>query len=99
MKINGTEYTTPALTFANLCKLEDWGLTVNDMAKRPLGFLAAFVALAVGGDLEDGKSAIEKHIEGGGTIDAISDELSQAVDNSGFFKMENQTKEEKKISA
>lgn len=39
MKINNVEYTTPALTFANLCKLEDWGLTVNDMAKRPLGFL------------------------------------------------------------
>lgn len=99
MKINGTEYTTPVLTFANLCKLEDWGLTVSDMSKRPLGFLAAFVAIAVGGDLEDGKSAIEKHIEGGGTIVAISDELSQAVDNSGFFKMENQMKEEKKISA
>ena len=92
MKINNVEYTTPAMTFANLCRLED-------MAKRPLGFLAAFVALAIDGDLEAGKAAIEQHIQSGGTIDAISDELSQAVDNSGFFKMENQTKEEKKISA
>lgn len=95
MKINGTEYTTPALTFANLCKMETWGLTVSDMSKRPLGFPAAFVALAVDGDLEAGKVAIEQHIQSGGAIDAISDELSRAVDNSGFFKMENQTKEGK----
>lgn len=98
MKINGTEYATPALTFANLCKLEDWGLTVNDMARRPLGFLAAFVALAIGGDLETGKAAIEQHIQSGGTVDEISDELSKAVDNSGFFKGANQ-EEEKKASA
>lgn len=98
MKINGTEYTTPALTFANLCKLEDWGLTVSDMAKRPLGFLAAFVALAIDGDLETGKAAIEAHIQSGGSIDAISDELSKAVDDSGFFKGANQA-EEKKASA
>lgn len=68
------------------------------MAKRPLGFLAEFVALAIDGDLEAGKDAVEKHIEGGGAIDDISDELSQAVDNSGFFKGANQEKGEK-ISA
>ena len=98
MKINGTEYATPTLTFANLCRLEDFGLTVNDMARRPLGFLAAFVALAIDGNLEDGKNAIEAHIQSGGTIDEISDELSKAVDNSGFFKGVNQ-EEEKKASA
>lgn len=97
MKINGTEYTTPTLTFANLCKLEDWGLTVNDMSKHPLGFLSAFAALAIGGDLEAGKAAIEEHLQNGGTIDEISDELSKAVDNSGFFKGANQ--EEEKASA
>ena len=43
MKINNVEYTTPALTFANLCKLEDWGLTVNDMSKRPLGLPCVFI--------------------------------------------------------
>lgn len=95
MKINGTEYTTPALTFANLCRLEDFGLTVNDMAKRPLAFLAAFVALAIDGDLAAGKAAIEQHIQSGGTVDTLSDELSKAVDESGFFKMENQAKEGK----
>lgn len=98
MKINGTEYAAPALTFANLCKLEDWGLTVSDMSKRPLAFLAAFVALAVGGDLEGGKALIEAHIQSGGSIDAISDALSKAVDESGFFKGANQ-EEEKKASA
>ena len=98
MKINGTEYTTPALTFANLCRLEEFGLTVNDMAKRPLGFLAAFAALAIDGDLEAGKAAIEAHIQSGGTIDEISDALSKAVDESGFFKGANQ-EEEKKVSA
>lgn len=45
MKICGNEYPIPALTFANLCRLEeDFGLSINDITGQPLKFLAVFVA-------------------------------------------------------
>lgn len=87
MKINNTEYTTPVLNFSNVCKLESWGIAADNMGARPLGLLAGFVALAIGGKtLEDGEAAIDAHIAGGGKLDDITATLNEAIESSGFFK-------------
>ena len=87
MTINGNEYTTPELTFSNVCKLESWGIQADNMGARPLGLLAGFVSLAIGGKtLEDGEAAIDAHIAGGGKLDDITASLNDAINNSGFFK-------------
>ena len=87
MKINNTEYTTPVLNFSNVCKLESWGIAADNMGARPLGLLAGFVALAIGGKtLEVGEAAIDAHIAGGGKLDDITATLNEALNSSGFFK-------------
>ena len=87
MTINGNEYTTPELTFSNVCKLESWGIQADNMGARPLGLLAGFVSLAIGGKtLEDGEAAIDAHIAGGGKLDDITAAMNDAINNSGFFK-------------
>ena len=87
MTINGNEYTTPELTFSNVCKLESWGIQADNMGARPLGLLAGFVSLAIGGKtLEDGEAAIDAHIAGGGKLDDITADLNEAISKSGFFK-------------
>lgn len=87
MKINGTEYTAPALNFSDICKLENWGIDTTNMASKPLTLLAGFVALAIGGKaLEDGEAAIDAHIAGGGKLDDITAELNNSIYESGFFK-------------
>ena len=96
MKINNKEYTTPTLNFAAMCELEKWGLQIGDISSRPLAFLAGFIGLAIGEDLSGGQAAIDAHLEGGGTLDDLTEELNEAVDASGFFKG---TEEEKKTPA
>ena len=92
MKINNIEYTTPVLNFSNVCKLESWGIAVDNMGARPLGLLAGFVALAIGGkSLEDGEAAIDAHLAGGGKLDDITVVLNNAISESGFFKAAEQT--------
>jgi len=86
MTINHKEYTAPALTFGNMCKLEQWGLAIGDLSSRPLGFLAGFVGLAIGGDLAAGQAAIDAHLENSGSLDDLTEALNKAVDESGFFK-------------
>lgn len=86
MKINGTEYDAPVLNFKNMCELERQGLSISDISSRPLAFLAGFVGLAIGKDMEGGMEEIDAHFEGGGTLDELTDELNKAVDASGFFK-------------
>ena len=87
MKINNTEYTTPVLNFSNVCKLESWGIAVDNMGARPLGLLAGFVSLAIGGkSLEDGEAAVDAHLASGGKLDDITAALNAAISESGFFK-------------
>ena len=87
MKINNIEYATPALNFSNVCKLESWGIATDNMGDRPLGLLAGFVALAIGGKtLEDGEAAIDAHLAGGGKLNDITTTLNEAIESSGFFK-------------
>ena len=87
MKINNIEYTTPVLNFSNVCKLESWGIATDNMGDRPLGLLAGFVALAIGGKtLEDGEAAIDAHLAGGGKLNDITTTLNEAIESSGFFK-------------
>lgn len=86
MTINGKEYNRPTLNFANMTKLENWGISLDKMADRPLGFLSAFVALALDGTQEDGAQAIDEHIKGGGTLDDLTAELNKSIEESNFFK-------------
>lgn len=85
MKVNGQEYENPVLNFKALCELEKDGINLNDVKTRPLGFLAGFVGLAVGGGMAAGQEAIEQHLTNGGTLDDFTDALDQAVEASGFF--------------
>ena len=87
MKINGTTYNTPELNFANMTILEGWGLSLDKMRDRPLGFLSGFVAHAVGSTPEDAAKVIDEHIKGGGSLDDLTAELNRAIGASGFFKM------------
>lgn len=87
MQINNTEHPTPVLNFSNVCKLESWGIAVDNMGARPLGLLAGFVALAIGGKtLEEGEAAVDAHLESGGDLSDITAALNDAIETSGFFK-------------
>lgn len=86
MKINGKIYEAPSLNFESMCKLEDWGISVSDLSRRPLACLSGFVALAIGGNLASGRAEINAHIENGGNLDELADELNKAVEDSSFFR-------------
>ena len=86
MTISGKEYTRPELNFANMTKLENWGFSLDKMTDHPLGFLSAFVALALDGTPEEGAQAIDEHIKGGGTLDDLTAELNKSIEESSFFK-------------
>lgn len=86
MKINGKTYETPTLNFSALCAMEKQGLPIDDMSTRPLAFLCAFAALAMGTSLEEAQQELDAHMASGGSLDEISNALNAAVEASGFFK-------------
>lgn len=96
MTISGKEYEIPKMNFSNVCRLEQWGIAMDNMAARPLSLMAGFVSLAIGGKtLPDGEAAIDAHLAAGGALDDIANALNDAINNSDFFK--NQTGEKKPV--
>ncbi len=85
MKINGKIYKMPELSFNAMCQLEDMGISLADFEKKPMAAIRGFLALAIG-DAETAGRELEEHIVGGGDFTEIVEEITKAVQDSGFFQ-------------
>lgn len=85
MTINGKTYKMPELNFNAICQLEDMGISLTDFDKKPMAAIRGFLALAIG-DAETAGKELEAHIINGGDLSEIADEITKAVQNSGFFQ-------------
>ncbi len=91
MIINNKTYTIPELNFNAICKLEDMGIALTNMDKMILSTVRGFLALCMNGDFEKAGSELEAHLENGGSLDEILQEINNAVEQSGFFQALNKT--------
>ena len=85
MKINGKNYTLPELDFNAMCTLEDMGVSITSMDKKPMATIRGFIALAIGDSEKAGKE-LEEHIVNSGKLDDILNDITKAVNDSGFFR-------------
>ncbi len=85
MKINGKTYKMPELSFNTMCQLEDMGISLADFEKKPMAAIRGFLALAIG-DTETAGRELEAHIISGGDFTEIVEEITKAVQESGFFR-------------
>lgn len=95
MTINGKSFEPARLSFSAMRKMEKAGLTVSNMADRPLQFITLYAALSMDVDEDAAAAELDKHLEGGGDLNEISEALNHAVEDSGFFKTGTET--EKKV--
>lgn len=85
MIINGKEYVIPELSFNTICKLEEMGVSLSEIKNKPMAFIRGFLALTVGTPEKAGQE-IEQHLENGGDLKEITEEIVRAVNESGFFQ-------------
>ena len=91
--INGQTYPAKEITFNDFCTFEDLGVDIQSMEKKPLSFLRVYVALCMGSNLDDAGLAIQNHIANGGKVEDLLESMSDAIQNSGFFRTQQQTAE------
>ncbi|MEG1106678.1 MAG: hypothetical protein RSD63_08240 [Eubacterium sp.] len=84
-KLNGTEYEFEGINFNSVCKLEDLGGGITAANEKPMSFMRAFIALAVG-DVEKAGNELEAHLIKGGSLEEISNLISDEVAESDFFQ-------------
>ena len=97
MKINGKTYKMPELSFNAMCQLEDMGISLADFEKKPMAAIRGFLALAIG-DTETAGRELEAHIVAGGDFTEIAEEITKAVQESGFFQALSANQTQKKIA-
>lgn len=86
MIINGKTYAIPTVDFSVIAKLEEYGIELKNMDKRPLGFVAGMVAVAMNCSYDDALKEINEHLKNGGDLKEISAEANEAIQKSDFFK-------------
>ena len=102
--INGKEYRAAKFNYNTACELEEYGVKVENLNKKPKNALRAYFAISSGMDIDDAGEEIERHILNGGSMQELSVALLTELDKSAFFgkivekareKMEAEDEEEK----
>lgn len=85
-EINGTKYNAAEFDFNLTCELEDNGISLADIRKKPMSFIRSYVALSAGIDIDIAGKEIEAHITKGGKLDDVMNVMMEQINNSDFFR-------------
>ena len=99
--INGKEYQIPKVDFEAICALEENGVYLLNMdQKNPklATMIRGLVAWIMDVSSEEASQEIQAHIQNGGDLVGIMTSVTQAVQNSGFFRRSGDTNTEDKVT-
>ena len=91
--INGKNYNAKPFDFNLVCDLEDLGIAIADLGRKPMVTLRAYVALCMSKDLAVAGKEIEKHLASGGNFEEAIKVMSEEMESSDFFRSLSQTAE------
>lgn len=85
-KINGKRYEAKEIDFNFLCDLEDAGVSLADLEKKPMSTARAYFAVCFGGDVDKAGKELEAHMTNGGNLNALMNAFADALQHSDFFR-------------
>ena len=84
--VNNKLYKAKPFDFNLLCDLEDQGLSLEDIERKPMSLIRTYVAFCGNIDKERAGKEIESHVVSGGNFDAVTEVLAAEMEDSGFFQ-------------
>lgn len=96
--LNGKEVQAKEFTFGLIVDLEDMGLSIDDMSKKPMSMIRAYIGLCLGVDKDVASDEMEQHLLSGGDFESVVDAMSYMMENSNFFRRIGQTEKKKKTT-
>ena len=84
--VNGKSYKAKEFDFNLLCDLEELGISLDDIDKRPMSLIRTYLSFCAGITKEQAGKEIEEHLENGGKFDDVVNVMSEQINNSGFFR-------------
>lgn len=93
-KLNSKEYKARGFSFNTVCDLEDIGVSLEDMQKKPMSMIRAYLSICLDTSLELAGKEIEGHIVSGGNFDEIMKVITGEMNDSDFFQNLSKKEEE-----
>lgn len=87
--INEKRYAAKPFNFNTVCNLEDNGVSIQEMTKKPMSMARAYFALCANLDKDKAGEEIEKHVEKGGTFNDLYTAMGEEMSESDFFQALN----------
>ncbi len=95
-KLNGKEYNAKGFSFNTVCDLEDCGFPMEDMQRKPMSMVRAYLSICLNTSLESAGKEMEEHIISGGDFEEIMKVITDEMNDSDFFRNLNK-REEKEV--
>ena len=92
--INEKRYQAKPFDFNTVCDLEDNGVSLAEMTKKPMSMARAYFALCLNGDKEKAGNEIQEHVKHGGNFNELYTVMGEEMNDSDFFRALNQKEEE-----
>lgn len=84
--INGKSYASAEMTFNNVCRMEEMDAPITMGAKVSFSMIRAYLALCMNTTKEKAGEELELHVVNGGDFDELAEAMSQAIEDSDFFR-------------
>ena len=93
LNINNKTYKAAKFDLNLLCDFEDSGISIEDISGKMFTVIRQYVASSVGVTPKEAGSLISEHIDNGGSLEDISDVMSEMMQDSGFFRKTSKGKD------
>ena len=93
--INGKRYNAKPFDFNTVCDLEDNGVSLQEMQKKPMSMVRAYFALCFNGSKDEAGAEIQAHVIAGGDFNDLYNVMGEEMNESDFFQaLSKKTSEE-----
>ena len=93
--INKKVYMAKEFDFNTICELQELGLNMDEMGKKPMAFMRAYLSMCGNMSVEEAGNEIQAQIVSGGKLDDLQKAFADAVSESDFFRAINENTAEK----
>lgn len=94
-RLDGKVYEAKEIDFNMICDLEEQGISLEEIEKKPMSMMRTYIGFCINGTKEMAGKLIENHLVNGGSMSDIAEVMGEAMTESGFFQALNKTEETK----
>ena len=91
LTINGKTYKAAEFDINFMCDMENMGISLEDIDSKTFNIIRIYVALSMGTDVKTAGKELTEHLKNEGSLDEISNVMSDVMKDSGFFRQEQKS--------